>query len=414
MVGAVEVRDEDLEGIGKLLNEQREHFAELAKYARATCADTSGMTQLMALLVDKTRDLAGWSAWKLGRCAARMDATVHDLSKVRQIYADTEADNAKQLKYLFGEPIDGIRYPELSSQAAALMHDSNYKDEWDKPPAPTGESPGLNELIENRKASLISDCDNIWTFQFGGPTLSQKIIEPITGDYSKLYWLHEAYRNLGSATYNIAENCRRGHLTLGPRWNGPAATYFEYHLFAWGQGVGGLGDLFQICGRVYWWIYSTLMKVAHEILKNVLDLVNQYFPRLQEIMDRNDRFREFVEANCGRPVAGQVLIPDGILSEADIALWSRRIKETAHAVREIERLVEQYQGWVQTAKDEVSRIWENIDVASTDPGAYVLDTVHKKGQDRLVNIERPNGEYDETMNQWDPRKGVWRVALIPS
>jgi hypothetical protein len=95
-MGSVEVRDDDLAGMIKLLQEQEQHFEELARYASSRCGDTSGMTQLMGLLAPKVKDLADWSSWKLNRCCARMGSTVHDLTTVRQLYADTERGHVRE------------------------------------------------------------------------------------------------------------------------------------------------------------------------------------------------------------------------------------------------------------------------------------------------------------------------------
>ena len=78
----------------------------------------------------------------------------------------------------------------------------------------------------------------------------------------------------------------------------------------------------------------------------------------------------------------------------------------ASHIREIEKKVDEYAQWFETAKKEVSRIWEDMDVAREDPTGYVLDMLHERAQDRVVNFERPSGEFDE--NEWNPRVGVWR------
>jgi uncharacterized protein YukE len=424
-MSAVEVRDSDLAGMIKLLQEQEQHFGELSRYASSRCGDTSGLTQLMGLVAPKVEDLADWSSWKLNRCRDRMSGTGQDLSKVRQLYADADTGHVERLQQLFGEPMGNVtfetlryegiasevRFAELTETGAAVFH-ASYKDRWDPPAAPSGESPGLNDLIDQRKNTLVANCEDIWQFATDLPPLAQLLITPISGDYSKLYWLYEAYLNLGNSTYAIAENIRRGHLTIGPRWNGAASNYFEYHVFMWGQGVGGLGDLFQIASLVFRWIYRKSMEVAQEILERVVDLIYKHFGPLNGILDRNPAFRSFVEANCGVPGRPIKLIPDGMLSEADLAQWNKRIGETAEFVQQIERKVEEYRQWFETAKQEISKIWEDIDVAREDPGAYVIDTIHEKAQDRVVNFERPSGEFNE--NQWEPRAGVWRVTLVPS
>ncbi|GAB2965757.1 hypothetical protein LWP59_22890 [Amycolatopsis acidiphila] len=407
------VAPKDVEGMGGLLDEQADHFTDLATYARTTCGDTNGMTNLMSLLAGKAEELAGWCAWKLRTCQARMEVTVASLQKAGKLYEKNDAQSKEELLYLFGQPLGGVNYPELTHNDAAFVRGRSYHadDEWEKPAQPSGADPGLQKLIDDRRYGLVSQCEDIWALNHPDQTLVQKLIVPITGDYSRLYWFFEAYRDIGNSTYSVAENLRRGTLRIGSQWDGPAAANFEYHMFEWHQGTGGLADLFEMCSLTFNWIYEQVMKLVNKILDGAQDLIDRYFPRVREILDRNPGSYDTI--NCApRTSSGVAIVPDGVMSDDDMKLFMKRMHEAAQFVEKVRKGIDEVRSAYEEAVRRIGQIWTALGAASKDPVGYIGDTIYQKGQNRAIGFERAGGKFDP--NKWNPAAGVWRATLLPS
>lgn len=404
------VLPKDVEGMSGLLGHQEDHYGELASYASSTCGITTGMTNVMALLAPKVEELAGWCAWKLRTCGSMMNTTVVSLKKTQELYEKKDQQAKDELLHLFSDPMAGIHYPELTNKDIPFLNGS-YHDKWSQPPNPSGVDPGMDKLIEDRKGGLINDCEDIWALSDPDRTLVAQLITPIVGDYSQLYWLKEAYDALGNGTYSVAENLRRGTIEIGENWDGPAATNFEYHMFEWHQGTGGLGDLFELASEAYEWVYDQVMHAVNKILDKIQELVYKNFPPIQEVLDRNPG--SYDKIRCApRTSEGVRIVPDDTMPKDDLNLYMKRMHEAAKFVNQIKKDIQELEKLYEEGKKKIGEIWTMMGQASKDPVAYVADTIHTKMQDRLVNFERPEGEkFDK--NKWNPTQGVWRVELLP-
>lgn len=404
------VAPKDVEGMSGLLADQEDHFGELAGYASSTCGDTSGMTNLMSLLAPKVEELASWCEWKLRTCGSLMNTTVASLKKTQELYEKNDQQARDELLHIFSDPMAGIHYPELTNDDIPLLTGS-YKDEWKKPPDPSGADPGMDKLIGDRKYGLVSDCEDIWALSDPNRTLVSQLITPIVGDYSRLYWLKEAYDALGNGAYALAENLRRGTIQIGERWDGAAASNFEYHMFEWHEGTGGLGDLFELASQAYEWIYDQVIHAVNKILDKIQDLIYHYFPPIREVLDRNPGSYDKI-ACAPRTSSGVAIVPDDTMPKDDLNLYMKRTHEAAKFVNDIKKDIEEAGKLYEEGRKKIGEIWTAMGQAREDPVAYVADILHRKGQDRLVNFERPDGEkFDK--NKWNPALGVWRVGLLP-
>jgi uncharacterized protein YukE len=397
--------------MGGLLDKQAEHFTDLSAYTLSTCGDIHGMTNLMALLASKTEELAGWCSWKLRSCNARMDVTVSSLEKARELYEKNDAHSREELLLLFSQPLGGVNYPELTNTDASLVRGS-YHDDWDKPAQPSGADPGMHKLIDDRQYGLVSQCEDIWALNHPDQTLVAKLIVPITGDYARLYYFFEAYRNLGNSTYSVAENLRRGTMEIGPHWNGEAATNFEYHMFEWHEGTGGLGDLFEMCSLTFNWVYEQVMKLVKKILDRVQDLIDKHFPKVREVLDRNPGSYDAI--NCApRTSSGVAIVPDGVMSDSDMKLFMKRMHEAAQFVEKVQKSLDEVRDKYEEAVRRIGEIWTQLNAANKDPVGYIADTIYHKQQNRAVGFERAGGQQFDP-NKWNPAAGVWRTTLLPS
>lgn len=405
------VAPKDVEGMSGLLGDQEDHFGELAGYASSTCGDTSGMTNVMGLLAPKVEELSAWCAWKLRTCGTLMNTTVASLKRTQELYEKSDQQAKDELLHIFSDPMAGIHYPELTNKDIPWLAGS-YDDKWKEPATPSGADPGMDKLIEQRKYGLIDDCEDIWALSEPDHTLVSQLIIPIVGDYSRLYWLKEAYDSLGNGAYSLAENIRRGTIQIGERWDGAAATNFEYHMFEWHQGAGGLGDLFELAAQAFEWIYDQVIHAVNKILDQIQDLIYKRFPPIREVLDRNPGSYDAI-ACAPRTSEGVRSVDPDVMSKDDLNLFMKRMQEASKFVNDVKKKIQELQKLYEEGKKKIGEIWTAIGQASKDPVGYVADTIHTKMQDRLVNFERPkDGKFDA--NQWNPAAGVWRVTMLPS
>jgi uncharacterized protein YukE len=404
---------DDLEGMATLLTKQEDHFAELAGYTGSTCTAGSGMTNLMGLLAPKVDELAAWVKWKLGHTKDVLGQTVGDLQTARDLYGHTDDQSTERMNQLFDYPL-GVRslYREFTPWWAAVLPGTYEEAEWKPTPPPSGTDPGTSKLIEDRKGGLISNCEEYWaTFGYDEETLVHKLITPITGDYARLYWLYEGYLNLGNATYNIAANMRRGIYEIAPRWNGVAATNFEWIMFCWQQGTGGLGDLMEMCSLAFKWIYEEATKLVEKITDMIQDVIYKHIPDIQEVLNRNPG--SWPKLSCMAFYDNYLKIPDDIMPHAEWQELARRAHKLCEFVRTIVKTIHELVDKYETAKDKIAEIWDQIDqISHKGLGPWVQDRIAKDYRNHLVNLENPTGKFDP--EKWDPRMGVWRNVLLPS
>jgi uncharacterized protein YukE len=406
------VRASDLVDMGSLLTKQSQHFGELATYAWSTCTAGSGMTNLMGLLAPKVDQLAGWAKWKLNHCRDMVAQTAADLDTARDLFQNTDAQSARRLNQLFDYPIAGRSYYEEFTPWWAAVLPGSYEDQWKETPQPSGTPTGTSDLIESRKGGLIDSCEDYWAvFGFDEETLVHKLITPITGDYDRLYWLYEGYLNLGNSTYNVAANMRRGTYEIAPRWNGVAATSFEWLMFCWYQGTGGLGDLLEICSQTVKWIYDEVMKLIDKITDMLQELIYKHAPDIKEIFDRNPG--SWAEISCQRLPNGVGMVLTDKLSGAELKELSRRARQMCEFVKQVVEVIQQVEDKYHEARDKIHDIWDQLDqIRDKGLGPWVQDRIAKDYQSHLVNLENPTGTFDP--QHWDPKQGVWRNVLLPT
>ncbi len=402
------IAEKDVVGMCALLRKQQEHFKKLAHYASSVCGDTTGLNNLMSVLAPKVEELAGWCSWRLRTCESLVSSTITDLEKTLELYRNNDQESRERLLHLFADVDARVPFVELGSWAAALH--SSYDDDWDAAEPPPHDDAGTGKLIDDRRSGLIADCEEIWALGTPDRTLVDTLITPITGDYGRLYWLKQAYDALGNSTYSIAENLRSGTIKIGAAWNGPAAKNFEYHMFEWHEGTGGLADLFELCSQAFQWLLEQIMVALGKILDWIQDLIYRYFPSIKEILDRNPG--SFDAISCApRTSSGVRWIGGDVMPESDIKLFMKRMSETAKFVNDIKKMVNELETLYEKAKEKIGKIWDLVGKAGLDPAAYLKVPV-ERGQQRVVDFER-HGAHKFDPQGWNPAAGVWRVALLP-
>jgi uncharacterized protein YukE len=405
---SVAVSFDDLDGMIGILHKQQEHLADLAWYVNHVCADTSGMTNLMSLLVGSVQRVAGDCLNPLTRSDTGIGQTAADLGTAKDLFGQTDYDSAVDLSSLFQNYIPGRQiFHEFADSSAVLSHGS-YTEVWNATPNPSYTNPGWDTAIQNRANGLSGRYQQYWSvLVYQGGDLLDKIIKPVIGDYTTLNALHEAYQNLGTSTYEIAANLRRGTYAIAPKWKGYFAENFEYLMLCWHEGVGGLGDLYQLVGDAYNTLYGEVVGLLNRALSAIDDLIGRFFPRLDEIFDRNPgSWQEVV--NCGPGYA----VANKLISEGDMKEALRRMQDVVEQVAKVKKEIDEIEAKYKNAKAKFQQIWDGVGtVRQKGVGGAVSGLAEKQYNKYAVDFEAHDGKYER--ESWDPRYGVWRYAMLP-
>lgn len=105
-------------------------------------------------------------------------------------------------------------FPDISSPPDRLRPPGNY----DGRAKDAISLPGELEVVD-------------WLWQkVTGWSLMERLIRPFTGNWTNLFTLRDIWNNIGDAIGDVNDNLNNGALTLGPQWNGNAASAFEAYM----------------------------------------------------------------------------------------------------------------------------------------------------------------------------------------
>jgi hypothetical protein len=75
----------------------------------------------------------------------------------------------------------------------------------------------------------LGDIDSLWRMVTGW-SLIEKVLEPVAGDWGRLFELRDVWNNLGAALTDVTDNLNNGDYTLEPHWQGNAASAFDAYM----------------------------------------------------------------------------------------------------------------------------------------------------------------------------------------
>lgn len=140
--------------------------------------------------------------------------------------------------------------------------------------APTANAGGIEEMISSSGVQVqVVD----WIFkQVTGRSLIQTIIEPITGDWSRIAANGEAWRSAGQAMLAMADNLAGNAEELRNHWSGAASDSFGVHVDqVWRCALESQAELARIVGEAFDTVADEGRKLVQEALQELEKLVNK-------------------------------------------------------------------------------------------------------------------------------------------
>ena len=139
---------------------------------------------------------------------------------------------------------------------------------------PTANAGGLEQMISNQSIQVqVVD----WIFkQVTGRSLVQTIIEPITGDWSRIAANGEAWRSASQAMLAMADNLSGNIDELRSHWSGSASDSFGVHIQeVWRGALESQAELAELVGKGFDTVAEEGRKLVQEALKELEKLVNK-------------------------------------------------------------------------------------------------------------------------------------------
>ena len=174
---------------------------------------------------------------------------------------------------------------------------SDKHDEPEKPeaPGPGGQTPAgfddgsaITEPLQPPKDTSGEDIQQLvkdagievmaveWVFEkITGTTLTQLVIEPITGDFSKMSADAEAWRNIGASMKAFSAVMTDNEKVLGQSWTGPAALAHKAYVdIGWKAALLAEAGIADLIGKGFDLLSDTSEKLAAkalDLLKSLID-----------------------------------------------------------------------------------------------------------------------------------------------
>ncbi len=386
----------EFDGLAGLLDVQRDHLARLAGYAAARAGDTRGLDNALAVLRAPAAALSGMLRARYAAAAQGITDTAAKLRAAGAAYqhADARAEAAVAATF----PAAYATFPEIAGGPSL----GSYADLAVRPRAPRPAEDALAASLSH-VTGVVGEFEALWRWCSGGDSLLARLVTPITGDYGRLAYLRDAYAQLSDASYTVAGTLRRGTFRMAPRWNGMAATEFEWHMFRWHMGIGGLGDLARVASDVLRDGYHAVAIAVDAVLDAISALVDHELRALAEEVGLAAAGTAAIEVVGGGP---EDPVADVLAAGWD-AYQGYRMYRT---VRRIAATLVTIDGLIRGVRHAVAGLGRGLHElallreASADPGRLARDLLDR-GLDRSYEIERQAA--------WDPRYGALRVALLP-
>lgn len=278
----------------------------------------------------------------------------------------------------------------------------SYRDVWEAPGHPADEADDISKDLEAVKGPL-GRFEDMWSQLPGvNGSLIGRLVTPLTGNYAHIKYVADAYGKLGDAMYDIAANQRRGVLMVGPAWNGESGQAFEYHMFCWHIGTGGLGDLDKEIAKGIDQLHTDVATLVRQILNELQKLIGQALSRMLDIFNKYGGYDNLMN---GRPARCLPTTYDPPHDQMEFLRYlSQAVKIAKTVLKLIDKVKHAYEQVVKKIK-----AWQDFKEKATnfaqDPVGAVQDLVNKK-YTTVVALEKHHG--------WNAYAGMWRVGMLPT
>lgn len=190
----------------------------------------------------------------------------------------------------------GTKKKPKEEKKEKTQHDDKHdKPEKPEAPGPGGQTPAgfddgsaITDPLQPPKDTSGEDIQQLvkdagvevmaveWVFQkITGTTLTQLVIEPITGDFSKMSADAEAWRNIGAAMKGFSAVMTGNEKVLGQSWTGPAALAHKAYVdIGWKAALLAEAGIADLIGKGFDLLSDTSKKLAAkalDLLKSLID-----------------------------------------------------------------------------------------------------------------------------------------------
>lgn len=380
----------EFDALAGLFDKQRGHLADMAGYAHATCGNTDGLANALSFLQQPVSDLAAFMNGRLTHCQDGIADTARKVRDAGARYADADVQADTRIRASFPAALPG--FPEIPAGPSV----GSYTDIDIDLPAPDDAEDILKANLDH-VMSALGTVEHVWRWVTGGDSLIERLVTPIMGNYGRLKYLQQAYDKLGEAGYTVAGNLRRGTYKMAPQWNGDAATEFEYWMFRWHMGIGGLGDLAKVASTVFHDGYLTITVLVQAVLDAIGMFINHEIKRLLEAVAGS----AVIEAVGGGP---EDPVADVVAIGWDAWKIYQAVSYAITAINEIVKLIEKLIEGIKKLSKDINDLIDLLRQGGADP-AGTARTMLDHGLNRGLEIEKDQF--------WNPKLGATRIALLP-
>jgi hypothetical protein len=380
----------------RLMEEQAGHLAALERWVGDQCLDTEGLTGVLTPLTQLIPKVAQPFTQKL----AQAHQGVHDVSGMVKLtgdhYAQADQVSLDAIVGIYPAPLP--HFPDLRA-----LHLPQVGDFTDEPVTLSPPKSAADDTVENTKHDLaamkvmldrgpLALAEKAFRL-FTGQDLMALLIHPLTGDYGRLKYLHDAYAEMAAGAYTVAATIRKGAWGLADDWTGDAAIGFDSYLFRWGMGIGGIGDGAALMAKAYGGCFAAVMPLVESALTAINMLIKKELRELAEL----------VAGDAAAALFGGPLNP--IADLVALANTCFRIYETIRLIIE--------------GIHSIKNIYTRISKVITETHDAVDKILHFASQPlqslrELIDHLEERGFSFETYKIWNPALGVARMTMLPA
>jgi hypothetical protein len=391
----------DFSAYGSLISQQAGHFGDLTAWSTSQCVQTDGLEGLLTPLTEVIPPVGHFLGEKLAQCGRGMHLVADKIHRTSADYTNTDQATAADLRSLYPGAVPGL--PGVSSiPGAGLLGNFTDEDVNLKEPDDADESTAKaikTQLLLALNAKDLKMADHL--FQWcTGQSLVDLLIKPIFGDFGRLKYLENAYKQLSDGVFTVAGTVRKGSWKLGSEWTGQTGTNFDQYMFQWSMGIGGIGDGAEIASKAFKDGYEVVCGLVLAAIEGINWLMDKGIHRLAELAAEMLAGDAAIEAVGGGP--------EDPLADAAALIWSAdKIYEIYEVVRDIINKI----GLIEAIFQKIS---EAIDEIKTLVHKVIAFLGSPPSLGSLIDDVEQRGFEFEKSGSWSPELGVARIALLPA
>ncbi|MFI6045620.1 hypothetical protein ACIA8C_28605 [Nocardia sp. NPDC051321] len=392
---------EDFTAFNALVARQGEHLGPMVDWTGKECMDTDGLDGLLAFIKPYVPEAAHFLGDKLRLCQTGMGTIKDKVTTVDRELRTEDERNASAIRALFPEELSG--FPDISTVSGGANL-GNFSDEavtLKTPDPPKEFSQGVVGRLAGMKSGHEMIIANKAYKMVTGESLIDQLFKPLTGDWDRLMYLHDAYDTLGDACYTVTATLRKGSWKIGSEWKGDTATAFDSYMFRWTMGLGGIGDAAKEVAKACKDGYDTILTLVRAAVGAIDQLIDSAIKALAK------EALEMVAGDAAIEVVG--LGPEDPVADVVALGWTAykmvKIYEKVRAVvRGVTTIVTIFNNIEQAAKqipDAISKVTKSV-------GNFINDD-----QSLTDYVEQRGFEFEKNTG-WDPILGAARIGMLPS